>query len=518
MTGNGRLDRLLAHRATPHIVLILLTFLVYAGTFFNAWSYDDLPVIVNNPDVRSLADFFRNSYPGRPLRELSFLADHAVFGFVPAGWHLQQLGWHALNGMLLFALARRLGTGRAAAWFAALVFLLHPVQVEVVASLSHRKDLLALAFGLLALHAWLRLADCAADLRWRWFLGAWLLAGIAFLGKETAVILPGLFLLLEILAFPRERRVLLAHPGRLAIIAAGLALAGGAWFHKAGGLDRYRSAAETLLVKMNLIPPFDLTAYWQMVLASWGFVWQRIVWPRNLAVEYVYPPPAGWLAPEVLTVLLLAAGSLGLGGWLVRRREQVALFGLLWFWLAWMVTGNLLWPLAYLSADRYLYFPLAGLALMCAVAAERLLPGGRALRGAVVGGLAAVLAVLTWQQCLVWRSEESLWRNALRVSPQSYAALNSVGKIHADRQDWAGALDHYRRAAAVNSSAPLPRYNLGLTYHRLGDRRMADFFFREFLARAAISDNPADQALARKVRKFLAENYAATPATRPEGR
>ena len=87
-------------RFVPYGLLFVLAFLAYANTFGNGWTYDDFPVIVENPDVRSWAEFLRNSYPGRPLRELTYLFDHALFGLNPAGWHLQQIFWHALNACL----------------------------------------------------------------------------------------------------------------------------------------------------------------------------------------------------------------------------------------------------------------------------------------------------------------------------------------------------------------------------------------------------------------------------------
>ena len=129
----------------PYPLLFATAFLVSANTFGNGWTYDDFSVIVENSDVRSWAGFLKDSYPGRPLRELTYLLDHSLFGLNPFGRHIQQIFWHALNACLIFTLGRQLQLARWAALLAALIFVLYPLKVEVVANLSRRKDSLALA-------------------------------------------------------------------------------------------------------------------------------------------------------------------------------------------------------------------------------------------------------------------------------------------------------------------------------------------------------------------------------------
>ena len=133
------------------LLLLLAAFALFANTFGAEWNYDDFPVIVDNPDVLSFANFFKDQFPGRPLREFTFVIDHALFGMAPAGWHIQHIFWHAFCAWLLWLLAVRLDFGRTVAWITSLFFLVHPLQVETVANLSHRKESLALVFSLLAL-------------------------------------------------------------------------------------------------------------------------------------------------------------------------------------------------------------------------------------------------------------------------------------------------------------------------------------------------------------------------------
>jgi len=132
-----------------------MAFLVYVPSFDAAWLMDDFPVILNNPDIRSLGNFWSNSYPGRPLREVTFFFDYQMFGFKSFGYHFQHIVWHGLTVFLVFYVAIRLGFSQLSAFFASLLFLVHPIQVEVLANISHRKDILSLAFCLLSFSSYL---------------------------------------------------------------------------------------------------------------------------------------------------------------------------------------------------------------------------------------------------------------------------------------------------------------------------------------------------------------------------
>jgi hypothetical protein len=79
------------------VIFIVLAYCIFANTFANEWTMDDFPVIVKNHDVQSFHAFLKNSRPGRPLRELTFLLDHAFFGLNPMGYHIQQIFWLGLH-------------------------------------------------------------------------------------------------------------------------------------------------------------------------------------------------------------------------------------------------------------------------------------------------------------------------------------------------------------------------------------------------------------------------------------
>lgn len=498
MIGSRDVSCVRAISLLPLLILLSLAFALYAQTFGHAWTYDDFPVIVENPDVRSWAGFWENSYPGRPLRELSFLLDHALFGMDPTGWRVQQIFWHGFNAWLLFLVARSLRAGRFAAWAGALLFLVHPLNVEVVANLSHRKDSLALAFCLLALLAFSRACSVGRG-RGAWLALTGLSWGLALLAKENAVVLPVILAAYEWALVEPERRLLLKW--RWPWLAAGIvAPAGGLfWLFFGGGVARHLAAMGQLLqAKANHFGEVSWDLYYRMVLKSWTFMAGKVLWPVDLALEYTYPIPQGWFDPWVLAALLGLA-AYGAGLWWTARRAPRAFFLLAWVGLFWLPVSNL-WPLAYFAADRYCYAPLAGLCLLVGLGFGRLPVSLRA--GLLIPGI-LLLALLVWRQTPVWEKEETLWTQAHRVSPASAFALNNLGNVHLLKGELLKARDYYTEALAVNPLNTTALYNLGLIYERVGLKERALEHYRLFLR----LDDPKFREQAAALRLRLQGEY-----------
>lgn len=470
-------DRSIKKILGPALILMAGAFILYANTFGNAWTLDDYPVIVNNPDVRSLGGFLKDAYPGRPLRELTFLLDHSLFGLQPFGYHFQNIFWHGLNAGLVFALALRLGGGRLLAWTAALLFLAHPVQVEVVANISHRKDSLALAFSLLSLLAYTQ-AFAAQRKKGLWMAVAALLAGVAFTAKQNALALPLVFCAYEAAFLSPEERFLLRRKGVfISLLAAGM-VAALAWFWAFGGQERYLEALPGVMAKMN--QGFDgVEPYCLLVLKSWTFMFLKLLAPVNLAAEYLFAVPEWWGDPWVLSTLgicLLYGASL----FLVRSRAPLVFLALVWAGALWLPTSNL-WPFSYFAADRYLYAPSVGFFLVFAALLKARLARIPSARIALLAALVVVLSLLTWRQNGVWHSRMTLWGQAVKVNPESTTALNNLGSVYKQRGELQKALEYYKRAAD-NFNDPMPYFNLGEVYEELGNRDKALFYYRNFLA------------------------------------
>jgi tetratricopeptide (TPR) repeat protein len=476
-----------------------VTFALYARTFGFDWTYDDFMVIVDNPDVRSWGNFIADSYPGRPLRELTYLFDHSLFGMEPAGWRIQQLFWHGLCGFLLFQVAVMVTRQYWCGLFAALLFLVHPLQVEVVANLSHRKDSLVLVFCLLALLAWSRSFGAARPAWWR--LGALLAWGVALLAKENAIVLPLLALLYEWQLQPPDRRFLLRLPRAELVYPAAIAVAGAAWCWAQGGAAAYRAWSALLLGKMEYFGELASGGYPRTMFKAWAFMVLRLVWPADLAVEYLFPAPSSWGDPWVIGGLVFAAALMALCAWgIATRRPQAAFWGG-WLIVFWLPTSNL-WPMVYFAADRYLYPFVAGAAVLLAWWGRHLLR-----RDDVYVVVALIiclpLAALSWHQSGFWKNDDILHRHALEISPQSSFLNNELGKFAEKRGDAAAAMDYYRAALERNPHNAAAHFNLGQIYERSGFLSRALEHYQEFLR----DDSPAYQEAARELIERLRHQH-----------
>jgi len=266
-------------------------------------------------------------------------------------------------------------------------------------------------------------------------------------------------------------------------------------------MARHHAAMQMLLQgKGNYFGEPSLDLYYRTVLKSWTFMFGKLAWPVNLALEYTYPLPRGWLDPWVMAALLGLAGY-GLGLWWSARRAPRLFFALAWVGAFWLPVSNL-WPLAYFAADRYLYAPLAGISLLLALAARRIFASSAPRWGLVIGCV-LLWSVLSWRQDRVWKNPETLWRHARRVSPESAFALNNLGNVHLLKGELLPARDCYARALAVNPMNSTASYNLGLIYERIGRRDLALDHYRRFLA----IGEPAFRAQAEALRTRLKRQY-----------
>ncbi|OGR31736.1 MAG: hypothetical protein A2005_03345 [Desulfuromonadales bacterium GWC2_61_20] len=493
--GLGELARVAA-------VMVLLALALYLRTFGADWTYDDWEFIVNNPDTQSLAGFFADRIPGRPLRDLSVLLDHTLFGLKPAAWHGQNILWHAFCVVLSWLLVIRLGAGRLVAWGTALLFLVHPLNVEVVASIAHRKDSLALAFSLLALLSWLHSYTVGKG-QWSWRLGALLFWLVALQAKQHVVVLPLLAAVWEICALPAEKRWLLRWP-RVCGFAIVTSIAGFlGWFSFGGGHIRYAETTRLFLTRWHEYSPDSAGYYPWMVLKSTAFMVSRLVWPTPLAVEYNYPVPHSFFDPWVMAGAALFSTFCGLLV-IVWRQDRRYFFGLAWFAILWLPTSNL-WPLAYFAADRYFYTPALGL-FFCAALLVASIPGTAGRRRGVLALLIVPLVLLSWQQVRIWDNDETLYLHALEVSPKSAYVCNELGKLYDKRGEFQRAFDYYSRGQQNNPREASIPYNLGMLFERRGMYDKALGYYRLFFF-LTVDHTGAYAEAARDLRQRLQKTY-----------
>lgn len=390
-------------------------------------AFDDDFTVYENPHLRDgisahglrwafTADLLHDSPNAAywvPLTVVSHMAATEAFGLDPGGHHLVNLLLHALNAVLLFLVLERATAAALPSALAAAVFAVHPLQVEAVAWVTARKDVLSGLFALLTVAAYVGWTRGGG----RRSYGAMLASFALSLLAKPLVMLPLMLLLLDVWPLRRweksngKRLVLEKAPlFALAALSAGLALL-------AVGRGGHMAALDVTPVQARVANALQsLAAY----VAD-------VVWPAGLAAFYPMRP-ASLLSPPTVAAAAMV-GVLTAGALALRRAAPYAFTGWLWFVIGLAPLLGLLQAGRQARADRFAYLPLAGLTVAMAWGAADLVRRRAALRAAA--GAAAVVAlaacaVASRRQVTYWRDTTTLFERAHRVaggSAMSHSAL-----------------------------------------------------------------------------------------------
>jgi 4-amino-4-deoxy-L-arabinose transferase-like glycosyltransferase len=472
--GNNRRQMLFAL-----LLFQMIAFCLFANTFANSWTYDDFPIIVENTDIRSIQSFLQDTYPGRPLREITYLLDYALFGLNPAGYHIQNIFWHAVNVFLIWLLVLDLGASRCVAWISALIFLAHPLNVEVVANISHRKDSLVLAFCLLSLLCFIRFRR-ESDNNRQWLLGAAAFWGIALSAKQNAAMMPILFIAYEMLYGQPGKKHLLDSKVLIIVLCGSFTLLG--WYVYTYQLANFNEELmkAVLVTKTGFSGNFSFSIYYATIFKCWFFSWSRMFVPLLLAPEYTFSAAVTWFDIDVMLAVITVTAVITTIV-LLRKKNPLISFCLIWFLVFWLPVANLL-PQVYLAADRYLYVPLVGMIIVFSTLTSQIVTKRNLFGSAAAVCVLLSLSVLTWRQNTVWRSPETLWSQAVKVSPESSFALNNLGNVYLLKGQILEAKKLYEKTTRVDPSNATAWYNLGMIYEKAGLTEEALQHYRKFLA------------------------------------
>ena len=456
------------------IFLLILTYVLFYQTFYNEWSIDDFPVLVYNPDIRSLSGFFNDTLPGRPLRELTFLLDFAFFGDNPFGYHFQHLFWHGLNAILVYLLARKLFASSLPAFLGAVLFLVHPLNVEVVANISNRKDSLSLAFSLLSVLAFGWAHQSSKNRRLLLFLGSIIFYIVACHAKQNALLVPVLWLAYEYRFIPPGQRLLARlNPIKSLMVLFGLGCT--AYIAKLislGGIRELQRQAWAVISHNNYHAKPDLIDYIRVLLKSWGTMLPKIVWPVNLAPDYAIPASDTFFDFSiVLAIFIVIAVTIALfhSG---KQQNSNVFFALLWCLAFWLPTSNL-WPKVILAADRYYYAVLPGLIILFLHATRKAFEVYQKTSVAITVCTCVFFAFLSFQQAQHWKSNAALSVHAFSVNPESARSNHNMGITLCYEGKLEQSVKYLYKTLSLNPYAQAGYRNLAKVFADLGQLSLA---------------------------------------------
>jgi len=438
----------------PVALIVAATVVVYLNSFQNAFLWDDLYLIVDNPQIkqwRRLPELFSSdlfprvmlSHYYRPLQAVTYLFDYQLWGLQPLGFHLTSTLVHAGTAVLFYWLVSALLADTRAALIAALLFAVHPVHTEAVTYISGRSDPLGAFFMLTSLLCFLRARQAPS---FRWHSAAALAFLLALLAREAAVVLVGLMLLIAF-TLPRTDEV---ERGKRWINLLLTSLSYGAALLAYGALRVAAIGTASIPTETAQTPlAVRLLTMLQVVVQYLAL----LLVPVNLHMEREVTPAGSVFDPLVLGAAVLVAGTLAVA-WVCRRRAWPVTFGLAWFVVALIPVSNVV-PLATYMAEHWLYVPSMGLFLVVGWGLSQLAERGwqQPVAAGVVVGLAAY-GGLTVRRNADWRDGVTLYEATVRLAPQSARAWSNLGHSYQERGELQRATEAYQHALRLTTATP----------------------------------------------------------------
>ncbi|MBV8052184.1 MAG: tetratricopeptide repeat protein, partial [Acidobacteriaceae bacterium] len=452
------------------LVLVLVTLVLYnpAGRypFIN---YDDDHYVSENSQIQqgvswhSIVWAFTSTSEANwhPLTWLSHEIDWQLFHENPSGYHYGNVLFHAANACLLFFVLLQATGFLWRSWIVAALFDLHPINVESVAWISERKNLLSMFFFLLALAAYRWYAQKPSVKRYTSVAACF---ALGLMAKPQVITLPFLLLLWDHWPLGRTRAdggdnsasqasampsfswpQLILEKVPLFVLAAASAVVTVKVQTAAGAVRDFHQLS--FIVRLG-----------NAALSYFRYI-EKAFWPSHLAVLYPYSAFSGLQVAAALSFVLLISAAV------IATRRRYLLVGWLWFLGALVPMIGLVQAGAQSMADRYAYLPFIGLFLMACWGFAEIANFQRwrvAIPIALCSAALVGLAMTTRHQLGYWRDSVTLWSHAVEVTGPNFQAQEHFASALSEDGRPQDAGPHFEAALAIDPTNPKGNLNLAV--------------------------------------------------------
>jgi tetratricopeptide (TPR) repeat protein len=454
-------ERLLSSRSRAWLFGLLLaavTIFMYQPAWNGGFIWDDDAYVTNN-ELLTAPDGLRRIWfsldsPSQyfPLVYTTFRIEHVLWGLSPSGYHWVNLLLHIANALLVWRLLARLHV--PGAWLAGAIFALHPVQVESVAWITERKNVLMGFFFLLTLLAWVAFVDERTKRPWRFYGLALILYVLALSAKTTACTLPAALLLILWLQKKAINKRRLSQVVPFLILGIGMGLLAVWW-------ERYHQGTRGALFALGPIERLLIASR-----AVWFYL-SKLIWPSNLTFIYpkwnispAHPLDYAWLLAGIAlcAVIYFARRYVGRGVEVAAAFFVATLSPVLGFIVLYTFRYTFV-------ADHYQYLASIGPIALASAGVATLASTFERSRPLILSAavcLIVTLAVLTWRQAAMYADIEALWRTTLARNPGCWMAHNNLGIVLFQKGDTDEAVAHYRTTLDMQPDFWDAEYNLGI--------------------------------------------------------
>lgn len=466
------IDKLIGSNKAVFLFLFFLGLLLFGLVIGGPFIFDDDLLIINNRLIRSLGNFFSfftssstaGAYLGgsnfyRPLQTLTYALTYQFFGLNPSVYHLISITIHIINSFLVFLFIHKLSFSRLGSLLAAVIFLIHPAQVEAVSYISGLADPLGVMFLLLGL------LQSRLILSFAFFV-------LALLSKESTVVFFPLVALVTFYGWNRyseEERSF-----KIKSIIAFAALAFVYLYLKFTALSFTGTAG--LTPEANLYTANLHVRLITFITILWEY-FKLLLLPIQLYLERPYVAFTTLLTPPGVFGLLVIITGLIAAYYSVRRDKIVAL-GFFWFFIGLLPVSGVI-PLNAIYLEHWLYLPIIGLLILLAASYDWL----RSEKSKTIFVCAfAVVAILFSARTIMrnseWADTFKFYKNEITYTQTSARIYNNLAMAYADIGEHSPAIEHYEKAITVRDIYPQTHHNLANSYRELGqvDEAINEYF------------------------------------------
>ncbi|MCX7736960.1 MAG: tetratricopeptide repeat protein [Candidatus Kapabacteria bacterium] len=456
------------------IILIAVPLIVFFQATNFSFVWDDLPLYINhnhfpaqNP-FQNIFSFFvpKSNEMYIPLTYLFWAISSFFSGseFNPMIFHFFNLLIHILNGLLVFLILRLIFKEQLLSLFGALLFSIHPIQVEAVAWVSELRGLLSALFGFLGTYFYLLyhqknfifeqnpknpktdiIDKFKPNTKILIFVGIFLILSV--LSKPSGVVFPFIIFLLDIMLIRHNIIETLKRTWVFIVVIIPVFI-----------LTLFSETESKIDLSVNIL------ARPLIFLDSIGFYIKQIIYPLDLAVNYGRTP--SFVLDNILSLIIHIVLAVSLFLIFLFKQNKKLLYGYLIFIVGFLPVSGLVtfyYQLFSTVADRYIYFSMLGVSIIFVGLISEIKKLNT--RNIFSGTYLFILIIVTFSQLPVWKDEISLWNNTIKkypeVSAYSYFARGSALMDSDKNQE---AILDFTMAIRLDSTLELAYYNRGNIY------------------------------------------------------
>lgn len=448
------------------VLLAFLTILAYSDVIEHEFiNFDDDIYVTENKmvqrgvtweSIKWAFNFDAKDKPyWQPIAWISHMVDFQIYGLDSGMHHLMNLLFHVLNAILLFVTLSWMTGDIWKCAFVATLFALHPINVESVAWVAERKNVLSTFFWMLCMLVYNRYIN---TMKYKDYLLLCFVFAIGLMTKPVLVVLPFVLLLLDFWPLGRiEIGYIHCYLSRKQTLSFLLAEKIPLW-----ALSCFSIALSISTTKVISTESLPLTLRIENALVTYVKYLFTLFFPWNLSVFYPFPSslPFCLVSASALFLILMSIFI-----FIASKHRPYLLIGWLWYLGALAPVSGLmqagLWPE---MANRFAYIPFIGIYV---IVGWSLIDFKKWLRCtnrtiALAAALFVVtLGAMTWLQVKYWSNSVALFENASRIAPDSYTVQNNLCVALSRRGLLEEAKKHCTKAVRISPDSYSAHINLG---------------------------------------------------------